>query len=102
MYLFAVIVCIPTAVTIIDLLMTPRPHPTSGDRRTYHPSDTAFGKVPHRVDQMNEGPAELVEFPDDQNVTSPQRPEACFKARVVIADTGGAHRLGDDCSSQRR
>jgi hypothetical protein len=55
--------------------------------------DAAVGQAGHGVDQMPQGPAEAVQFPDDQGVAGPQLVQDLLEDGPVGA--GAAGRLGD-------
>ncbi len=54
-----------------------------------HPQAHAAGRqVLHGVDQVGEGAAEAIEFPDHEHVARPERAHAAVKSRAVVADAG--------------
>ena len=54
-----------------------------------HPQAHAAGRqVLHEVDQVGEGAAEAVEFPDHEHVARPERAHAAVKSRAVVAYAG--------------
>ena len=56
-----------------------------------HPQAHAAGRqVLHGVDQVSEGAAEAVEFPDNEHIARPERAHAAVEPLAVVADAGRA------------